>query len=116
VLRVSGLDLLAILVVLVMLGVIVLSVNERVRRKSVRMLADGDPPQKSSPFSVAVVDLVATAGGIYVALIALVNFLKMDVPPLVQIGGTKIEPLAALALFLAVVQPFVQRILNKNSA
>lgn len=86
-----------------------LSLHERTRQKSVRMAAagEGQPQPASSPFSQAVVELVATAGGVYLALIALVNFLHIAVPSAVTLLGVSFEPIAAISLLIALIQPYV---------
>ena len=87
-----------------------LSLHERTRQKKVRLSAaagDGQPQPVTSPFSQAVVELVATAGGVYLALIALVNFLKIAVPSTVTLWGVSFEPVAAISLLIALVQPYV---------
>ena len=87
------------------------SLYERTHQKKIRMEATGSnvPDPKSSPFSQAVVELVATAGGVYLALIALVNFVQVDVPASIMFLGVKFEPLAGLSLFIALVQPYFTR-------
>jgi hypothetical protein len=69
-----------------------------------------DPAKvKSTPFSAAVQELVATAGGVYLSLIALVSFLRLDVPEKVTLG-VSFDPLALLAICVAVTQPWWRRL------
>lgn len=68
---------------------------------------------KVSPISLAVQDLVATSGGIYVAIIALTSFLKLDMPDKVSLLRASVDPLALSAIGLAVAQPIVIKIFNK---
>lgn len=100
----------ALALALVLILLTGLSLHERTRQKTVRATAtagDGQPQPVTSPFSQAVVELVATAGGVYLALIALVNFLKIAVPPAVTLLGVSFEPVAALSLLIALVQPYI---------
>lgn len=63
----------------------------------------------SSPLSNAVAELVGTAGGIYLSLELLFSFLQL---PDNWWSDTTfvVEPLAAVSLVLAIIQPFVQRV------
>lgn len=66
--------------------------------------------ERSSPLSQALAGLVGTAGGIYLSLVLLLEFLNIDVPARVSLGPVSLEPLASISLFLAVIQPFVWRL------
>lgn len=68
---------------------------------------------RASPLSLAVQELVATAGGVYLAIIALTSFLKMDMPDKVSLMQVSVDPLALMAIGLALVQPFVSRLFWK---
>lgn len=61
----------------------------------------------ASPVSRAVAELVAVAGGIYLSLVLLVNFLKINIAEVIVIGQFQIDPLAAVALLIALLQPLV---------
>jgi len=63
---------------------------------------------KPSFLAKAIQETVAVAGGIYVALTALAAFLKTQVPS-VTLWGFTFDPLAALALILAILQPFIMK-------
>jgi len=65
--------------------------------------------ERSSPFSRALSELVGTAGGIYLSLNLARDFLKLDVPARVALWHLEMEPLAVLALSLALLQPYVLR-------
>lgn len=74
-----------------------------------------DPSKvKSSPFSAAVQELIATAGGVYLSIIALVSFLKLDIPEKMIALGIAFDPLALLAIGIAVTQPWWRRLFPKN--
>ncbi len=64
---------------------------------------------RPSPLSQALAGLVGTAGGIYLSLVLLFTFLGLEVPERVRVWGVQVEPLAALSIALAVVQPFIVR-------
>ena len=67
----------------------------------------GSPVEpKASHLSRAVEETLATAAGIYIALSALTSFLKVSIPPVSLPGGVSIDPVPALAIVLALVQPF----------
>lgn len=60
---------------------------------------------KASPLSIAVQEIVATAGGIYLSLVMVVSFLKLDIPEKMSILDISLDPLAFLAVLLAIIQP-----------
>ncbi|HMM21619.1 MAG TPA: hypothetical protein PKA10_12950 [Selenomonadales bacterium] len=66
-----------------------------------------------SPLSLAVQELVATAGGVYLAIVALTSFLKLETPDKVTLLQASVDPLALTAIGLALVQPIVIRIYHK---
>jgi hypothetical protein len=68
---------------------------------------------RASPLSLAVQELVATSGGIYLAIVALTSFLKLEMPDRVSLLTTTVDPLALTAIGIAIVQPVVIKIFNK---
>ncbi|MDR3563561.1 MAG: hypothetical protein P4N59_19295 [Negativicutes bacterium] len=66
-----------------------------------------------SPLSVAIQELVGTAGGIYLAVIALTSFLKLDVPEKVTFLQITFDPLAFSAIGAAIAQPIITRAVIK---
>lgn len=70
---------------------------------------------KNSPFSSAVQELVATAGGVYLSIVALVSFLKLDIPEKVAVIGVSFDPLAFIAIGVAVLQPWLGKLFYKDS-
>jgi hypothetical protein len=100
----------AIVLLLILLGLIVLSLwlRVRLRRDSVAGVET-----KSSPVAAAVQELVATAGGVYLAVVALTSFLKLDMPDKVSLMAVAVDPLAAAAIVLAIVQPLFSRLFLK---
>ena len=63
--------------------------------------------QRSSPLSLAIQELIAIAGGIYLSLIMLVSFLKISIPDKINISSVDMDPLAFVAISLAILQPIV---------
>ncbi|MEW6625109.1 MAG: hypothetical protein AB1420_18705 [Bacillota bacterium] len=62
-----------------------------------------------SKLSQAIVELVAIAGGIYLSLIFLMEFLNLNVPETITWMGVSFNPVAAIAVLLAVLQPLFLR-------
>ncbi|HHT02049.1 MAG TPA: hypothetical protein GXZ96_05095 [Firmicutes bacterium] len=88
----------------------VLSVHRRAANLSVRQESDLPVVPQPSPISRAVRDLVATAGGIYVSLVLLVSFLQIELPARLHLPfGFQVEPLAGIALLVAIIYPFFDR-------
>lgn len=67
---------------------------------------------KSSPLSIAVQEIVATAGGIYLSLVMVVSFLKLDIPEKISMLDVSLDPLAFLAVLLAIIQPLFSNLLK----
>jgi len=92
---------------------VAVSVRERVR---LRLMREKDwsiiGEAKSSHISQALTNLVGVAGGIYLILVVLVAFLELNLPEQVQVGNISLEPLAAVSIFIALVQPFMIRALD----
>lgn len=65
---------------------------------------------KPSPISLAIQELVAVAGGLYLSLIMLVSFLKIDIPEKIFIHSVALDPLACTAVFLALLQPLFAKL------
>jgi len=74
----------------------------------------GPMETKSSPFSIAVQELVATAGGVYLSLVMLVSFLKLDLPGKINLFQISMDPLALTAIMLAIFQPLFFRLFKKT--
>ena len=100
-----------IIFILIVLLLIVASVRERIKWQAMRnkdwdVLGDA----KSSPLSRAITNLMGMAGGIYLSLIIIQSFLELQIPEIIQLNGVSLEPLAALSIVLAIIQPFVMRL------
>jgi len=83
------------------------------RMRGYRVKNGGDIEPRMTPLSMAVQELVATSGGIYLAIIALTSFLKLDMPERITILQATVDPLALGAITLALVQPLVAIIAKK---
>ncbi|MGI6092345.1 MAG: hypothetical protein GX348_06625 [Veillonellaceae bacterium] len=89
--------------VLICLG-IAWSIKLRVNR--LRSILDS-VETKPSPVSLAIQELVAVAGGLYLSLIMLVSFLKIEIPEKIIVYNVALDPLACTAIFLALFQPLL---------
>lgn len=98
----------------VVVAVGALSAREKARQRD-REIASlrGSPPARQTPLSQGIVDIVAVAGGIYLALVMVASFVGMAVPEKVGLFGAQIDPIAALAVALAIVEPFLSRLFEK---
>nr|WP_092470835.1 hypothetical protein [Desulfotruncus arcticus] len=95
---------------LIVLLLVVLSIRERVRWRTMRDKNwDAIGEAKTSPLSQAIVNLVGTAGGIYLSLVLLQTFLEVNMPRSIALAGMDLEPLASIAIALAIIQPFIAR-------
>ncbi len=66
----------------------------------------------ASPLSLAIQDLIATAGGIYLSITLLVSFLQIIVPDKVVIFAIEVEPIALISIGLAVLQPIIEKLMK----
>ncbi|MBU2701950.1 hypothetical protein Ga0466249_003077 [Sporomusaceae bacterium BoRhaA] len=89
------------------------SLSLRLRIKVLRQSSELSQTQ-ASPVSTALTDLVSTAGGIYLSLILLVSFLKVDVPEKLTCLAVSVDPLALISLIITLIQPFVFSIFYKD--
>ncbi len=89
---------------------LIVSVRERIK---IRHYRDWDilGESKVSPLSQAIANLIGVAGGIYLALVVLIAFLEIPIPSRVSVLWLSVEPLAAVAVLLAIIQPFMLRLL-----
>ena len=94
------------LLLLAVLMLLILSVWQRI--KYFRQTIDDDK-LKASPLSLAIQVLISLSGSIYLSLIMLVSFLKLNVPETIILFEISIDPLAFLAIGLAIIQPFFLR-------
>lgn len=64
---------------------------------------------KDSSLSEAIVELVALAGGIYLTLTLLLEFLGIKGLERAALWGVTFDPIAAISIVLALLQPFYER-------
>lgn len=88
------------------------SLRERVRIGSYRAGKDLDTGARESPFSRALGNLIGVAGGIYLSLVLLLSFLEIEVPSRIHLGKLELEPLATLAIAIAILQPLFLRLVQ----
>lgn len=98
---------------LVVFLLVVFSVRERMkqhkyREKNWEVIGES----KASPVSIALTNLIGVAGGIYLSLVLMCTFLELQLPERVYLGRYGLEPLAALSISMALVQPYLQRIVH----
>lgn len=94
--------ILIIILLLMLFGAVRFKVNAKRMRVS-----ENVETATASPASVALGELVAIAGGIYLSLVLLKTFLKLSLPESVSILEYAIDPLALAALAIALLQPIV---------
>lgn len=95
----------AIIFVLVGLLLIYLSLSMRVRKIQAWRSKKKSYEEIASPLGQAIKDFVAVAGGVYLGLMALAEFLKVPAPVKGQLWGISFDPIAIIAVLLAIVAP-----------
>lgn len=85
----------------------VFSLRERRKKRQWRSAAPASLP---SSLSHALAQLVGTAGGIYLSLELLCSFLGLRHEDWQGLTPLTIDPLAALSLFIAIIQPYVVKV------
>lgn len=97
-----------LLLFLLLLISILLRVHNKVRSQT------HEVPEHAKPslFSQALQELIATAGGIYLSLVLLISFLQINLADKWDIFGVNMDPLAFVALILAIIQPLFIRLFN----
>lgn len=70
---------------------------------------------KNSPLSLAIQELIAVSGGIYLSLVMLISFLKLDIPDKILIFQIWIDPIACISILLSIIQPFFMKFFFKNT-
>ncbi|MFZ5592538.1 MAG: hypothetical protein ACOY81_12130 [Bacillota bacterium] len=104
-----------VLSLLAVLALVYFSLRERVRLRVLRNKKGWDEQSsKVTPFSEALTNLIGMAGGIYLSLMVFFSFLELDLPSRVRILSLYVEPVAAVSFALALVQPFVLRLIKRS--
>ncbi len=97
---------------IVLLAAVTVSLVFRVQEKSRSQTHQLPEHVRPSPLSQALQEMVATAGGIYLSLVLLASFLQISLDEKWLILGTKMDPLAVMALVLTILQPLFKRLYN----
>ncbi len=93
-----------IVIIIILFALTVWAVRSRVNIKR-RRAFDTMETAVASPASVAIGELIAIAGGIYLSLMVVVSFLKITLPDTVTISHLQLDPLAIIAIVIALLQP-----------
>ena len=103
---------------LCLLFFVLLAVRSKVGLRTRRGMGNGNfelPTEaKESMFSIALAELVATAGGIYVSLLLLFSFLDLAVPGKMGLVGIQFDTLAGVSLAVALLQPIFGLLFKKH--
>lgn len=94
----------------------VLSAREKARQRDreVASIRGADLPEaRQTPLSQGIVDVVAVAGGIYLSLVMVAGFVGYTIPGKVSFLGSELDPVAAMAVVLALVEPFLARLFER---
>lgn len=103
-----------LLLMVLLLAALGLSVRQRMVLLKRRNPFDQLPDVPISTFlSEALAQLVGVAGGLYLSLIMLVSFLELELPDRITVMGLTMQPLALVALTLAILQPLVKSVIDK---
>lgn len=95
----------AILVTVLVLIGLYISMGVRVNRITAARERKTSFEEKPSPLGEAIKDFVAVAGGVYLGLTALAEFLKVTVPMTSKLWGISFDPIAVFAVCLAIIAP-----------
>ncbi|MGE5579177.1 MAG: hypothetical protein ACM3WU_03945 [Bacillota bacterium] len=95
-----------ILVTVLVLIALYISFGVRVNRIQAVRERKG-PENKPSPLGEAIKDFVAVAGGVYLGLTTLAEFLKVPVPMQATVWGMAFDPVALFAVCLAIIAPVI---------
>jgi len=97
----------------VAIGSIMLCVAARCRMRTNYCRYHGEGAV-STPFAEALGQVVGMAGGIYLSLMLLCDFLAVELPKKVVVLGNDMDFLALVALALACVQPMILRMVRRE--
>ncbi len=95
----------SVIVTLVAFILIYASMSVRVNRIESVRARKRTYEEMPSPLAEAIKDFVAVAGGVYLALMALSEFLKVPAPIQAEVWGISFDPIAVVAIVLAVAAP-----------
>ncbi len=94
-----------ILITLAIFFLVYISMNVRVHRIQSARVQKRSYEEIQSPLGEAIKDFVAVAGGVYLGLMALSEFLKVPAPITAELWGIAFDPMALVAVALAVISP-----------
>jgi hypothetical protein len=94
-------------VLLLVVTVAILGLSVGRRAANLRRLAQEEHPPRDSPLSQALREILGVSGGLYLVLVAMNQFVALNIPRTVEWQGVTFDPLAALAVLLAVLQPWL---------
>lgn len=103
--------------VFLLFGLLMLSVRERIQR--IQRMDSGkrsngqEIPAQGSPLADSITQTIGLAGGVYIAMITTINFLKLDVPETFNFWGVSLDPVAMTAFVITVLQPFAMAVRDK---
>lgn len=95
-----------IILALILIALIVWAVRTKLflqRRRSEKIIEGA----VESPASLAMGQIVAVAGGIYLSMVLIASFLKLELPDKVNVATMAVDPLAFAAVVVALLQPIV---------
>ena len=93
-----------VLIISILLVMTFWAVRSRINIKR-RRAFDTMETSVASPASVAIGELIAIAGGIYLSLVLVVSFLKITLPQTITVSHLQLDPLAMIAIAIALLQP-----------
>ncbi len=103
----------------IMLGMLMLCFYGAARLKTTTKIKKSKMPTlfsndliKDSVMAQSIVELISIAGGIYVSVTLLVEFLLIPVPETITFLGMTLDPIAGVSVLLALIQPIVVGIKN----
>ncbi|MBZ4686558.1 MAG: hypothetical protein PWQ96_1215 [Clostridia bacterium] len=105
-----------VLIPVIVLFLFYLSGNKRAKAKYSNfktLPVPEDDQANKGPVASAALEIVAMAGGIYLALTSLASFLQLSIPKTIEFTGVTFDPIAAISIILALLQPFVGEMLKK---
>ncbi|WP_066635315.1 hypothetical protein [Desulfolucanica intricata] len=103
----------SVILLLILAIILLFSLRERVRLRHMREKNwEKIGESKTSVMSQAIIGLIGTAGGIYLSMVILFDFLEVDMPNRISMAGLNFEPIAAISFALAIIQPFILRFVH----
>lgn len=102
---------------LILLGLLMFSIRARTQRLQRVDRGKGsvaqEIPVQDSPLADSITQTIGLAGGVYIAMITTINFLKLDVPETFNFWGLSLDPIAMTAFIVTILQPFILAVRDK---